>query len=438
MSRDEDRSILRSWTRVSYAVLEGIRVALESLRANLVRSGLTVLGVAIGVVVVVMMAALVTGIRTSVADSIEAAGPRTFFVMRFDLSDIQFTVGPSRPPWWNRPPITLDEARRIDGLPGIERAVFSLGLQDPGAGGGMTLEVDGTRVTGITGAAETESWPAYRRVEFVEGRNFVRAEVNEARSVIVISRRLADDLFQGTPPLGRRVVARAGPGGPTPLTVVGVFEPSGGVFDDQVPHIAIVPFTVGLRRMKVSNQWGQLAVVPRDDISLEAAEDQVIGLLRSLRGLSPGDENNFSVMRSTQLLELFDRFTAVFFAVMIALSSIGLLVGGIGVIGIMMISVTERTREIGIRKAVGATPIEILWQFLVEAGVLTFVGGAVGLLFGIGLAQAIAMFTPVPAFIPLWAIFVSLAAAIFTGMVFGLFPALRAARMAPVQALRHE
>ncbi len=439
MSSSPKRHRLRArLERGGYGILEGIRIALASLRSNAIRSGLTILGVAIGVLVVVLMASIVSGIRSSVAEAIEAAGPRTFFVMRFDLTDIQFTVGPSRPPWWGRPPITFDEVRRIDALPAIERSVFSIGLQDPGSPGGVTIEYQGTRITGVAGAAESESWPEYRTVEFVAGRNFVQAEVAEARSVVVISRRLADDLFNGAPGVGERVRMSAGSGRPTPLTVVGVFEPAGTIFDDQVPHIALTPYTVGLRRMKVSDQWGQVAVVPADDVALEVAEDQVISLMRSIRGLAPGEPNNFAIVRSTQLLDLFDRFTAVFFAVMIALSSIGLLVGGVGVIGIMMISVTERTREIGIRKAVGATPSEILWQFLVESAVLTFLGGAAGLLTGVAISRALVAFSPIPAYIPLWAIGVSLGAAIVTGMLFGLAPALRAARMEPVRALRHE
>jgi putative ABC transport system permease protein len=167
-------------------------------------------------------------------------------------------------------------------------------------------------------------------------------------------------------------------------------------------------------------------------------EDQVTGLLRSIRGLAPGEPNDFSILRSTQLLELFDQFTGVFFIVMLALSSVGLLVGGVGVVGIMMISVTERTREIGIRKAVGATGGEILWQFLVEAGFLTMLGGAAGLLLGAGLAWGVAAATPIPAAVPLWAALAGLSMAALTGMVFGLVPAARAARMEPVDALRYE
>jgi putative ABC transport system permease protein len=181
-----------------------------------------------------------------------------------------------------------------------------------------------------------------------------------------------------------------------------------------------------------------MVVIPRDDVDLLEAEDQVIGLMRGMRGLAPAAENDFSIMRSTQILELFDRFTAVFFIIMISLSSVGLLVGGVGVVGIMLISVTERTREIGIRKSLGATKGEILWQFLAEAGALTFLGGAIGILFGGGLAYLIAWLTPLPASVPMWAVAAALVVAAFTGVVFGIVPAARAAGMDPVTALRYE
>lgn len=425
--------------RILYGAGEGVRIALASIRENLFRSGLTILGIAIGVTVVVLMAALVTGIRGSVVEGIEAAGPRNFFVMRFDLSDIQIRVGGGdRPPWWNRPPVTVDEARRVEGLPAVHRAVISFGLQDPGSEGGMTVAYDGTRIRGVIGAAETEGWIDYRDVTFIQGRNFVGPEVEEARNVVVVSGRLAETLFGDGEPVGQRIRASAGAAQDVPLTVVGVFDPPPNIFEEQIPYLAIVPYTTGLRRLKISDEWGQLAVMPRDAVPLDVAEDQVVALLRSVRGLDPGEPDNFAILRSTQLLDIFDRFTAVFFAVMIALSSIGLLVGGIGVVGVMMISVTERTREIGVRKSVGAHRGEILWQFLVEAGVLTLLGGAGGLAVGGGLAWGVALLTPIPAAIPLWAVGAALAMAAVTGMLFGLLPAIRAARMEPVRALRYE
>ncbi len=420
-------------------LVEGLRIAVQSIGANAFRTGLTILGVAIGVAVVVIMAALITGIRGVVQEGIEAAGPRNFFVTRFDLSEVQLVPdGSGRPEWWSRPPVTVDEARRAAALPAIQNAVISIGLQDPGDSGGMTIEYEQTRITGVLGAAESAAWPEYRLVEFVEGRNFVSIEVEEGRSVVVLTERLAADLFGDQSAVGKRIRVRGSESTEVPLTVVGVVRPGETLFENQTAHIAVLPFTTAIRRMGLSEEWAQMIVVPEPDVSLEVAQDQVIGLLRSMRGLEPGEENSFSLVRSTQLLEFFDRFTAVFFVVMLALSSVGLVVGGVGVIGIMLISVTERTREIGVRKALGARRLGILWQFLVEAAVLTFFGGALGLALGGGLAWFTAYATPIPATVPLWAVAASLTMAVVTGMLFGLAPAARAARMDPVTALRHE
>ena len=160
--------------------------------------------------------------------------------------------------------------------------------------------------------------------------------------------------------------------------------------------------------------------------------------LRSMRALGPSEENDFAIMRSEDMVNLFNQLTGMFFAVMVGLSSIGMLVGGIGVIGIMLISVTERTREIGVRKSIGATRREIKWQFLIEASLLTAAGGAMGLLAGWGVSEGVASLTPLPARIPLWSVFAAVSLAAFTGVLFGMLPAMRASRLPPVDALRYE
>jgi putative ABC transport system permease protein len=415
------------------ALAEGFRIALAAISANKVRASLTILGVAIGVAVVVTMAALITGIRSSVLDAFEAAGPENFVVTRFDMTNVRIiSDGSGRPPWWNKPKITPLEAERIGRLPGVKDAIVDFDMS-------LSISFEGDRVTGVQGGGNSAEWPQYTIGEFTAGRNFIPAEVEQGRGVIVISGPLATELFGKLDPIGKRVRVSAGGRGANQLfTVVGVFDIGEMIFADAVEHFAITPYTAALKRLKANDMFFQVLVIPQDGVPPAEVQDQVISLMRTMRGLGPTEENNFAILRSDQLEDLFNQLTAVFFIVMLALSSVGLLVGGVGVIGIMLISVTERTREIGIRKAVGATRREILWQFLVEAGVLTLLGGASGLLLGALAAAAVESVTPIPASIPLWSVAVALSMAVFTGMLFGLLPAVRAARLEPVDALRYE
>ena len=411
---------------------EGVGIALDSIRANKIRSGLTILGVAIGVGVVVMIAALITGIRTSVMEGFESAGPDNFGVMRFDFSAVRVSFGTRRPPWWDKPVIEPEEAERIARLPAIQDALYNFSFS-------TTMSVDARRVSSVQSTGYSSGWPAYQPGTFAAGRDFTPQEVAQSRPLVVVSLPLAEELFGGLDPLGRKIRVTAGNQAVSEaFTVVGVFEPEENIFSAAIEHWAVFPYKSAMKRLKASIFQANIWIVPRPTAPPGEAIDQVIGAMRSMRGLRPRDENNFAVMRSDQLLEIFNTFIGVFFLIMLALSSVGLLVGGIGVIGIMMISVTERTREIGIRKAVGATRQEIMWQFLVESAVLTLMGGIAGLAIGAGLAEAVAAYTPIPASIPLWAIFVAIAMAIVTGVLFGIAPAYRASRLDPISALRHE
>jgi putative ABC transport system permease protein len=414
-------------------LVEGVRIATDAIRANKTRASLTILGVAIGVAVVVTMAALITGIRTSILEAFEAAGPENFIVTRFDMTDVRIVHdGSGRPPWWNKPRITPLEAERIGELPAVREAVVDFDMS-------LSISFEGRRVRGVQASGNSAGWPRYTIGDFIAGRNFIPAEVEQSRAVLVISRGLAQELFGQLDPIGKRVRVSAGRRGANPLfTVVGVFDTGENVFSEAVQHFAVVPYSTALKRLKANDMFFQVLVVPYEAVPAEEARDQVIGLMRTLRGLAPQEENNFAVIRSDQLVDLFNQLTGVFFIVMLALSSVGLMVGGVGVIGIMLISVTERTREIGIRKAVGAKRREILWQFLVEAGLLTLLGGATGMLIGAVAANAVESATPIPAAIPLWSVGAALAMAVLTGMLFGLLPAVRASRLEPVDALRFE
>ena len=412
---------------------EGLSVAWDAIIANKVRSLLTVLGVAVGVSVVVLIAALMTGLRSTVVEAFETAGPNNFSVSRISLDAIQISGdGDNRPPWWNRPEIEAIEAERLARLPTVAEALFTFNFQ-------ADMEFESRRVQDVLASGYSSGWPAYQPGDFIVGRDFTPAEVNQNRAVVVLSFPLAEELFGQRDPMGRRIrVLNPFRGTQERFTVIGVFQPVDNIFAAAFRYWAVFPWTAAERRLRQSAWQASILVVPKDSVTLDRARDDVIAALRGMRGLRPSEENNFSTVSSAQIVDILNQVTGVFFLVILLLASAGLLVGGVGLIGIMLISVTERTREIGVRKAVGATRREILWQFLVESGMLTACGAGVGMMIGGGGAFAVAAWTPLPAAIPLWAVGAALGMATVTGMVFGLLPAYRASRLEPVVALRHE
>jgi putative ABC transport system permease protein len=220
--------------------------------------------------------------------------------------------------------------------------------------------------------------------------------------------------------------------------VIGVWVEPDALFQSaDRPRIAM-PHTTFTKVADYWRGWMDFTVIPTETATVQEAQDQVVSALRAKRGLKPGDENTFDVVTQDKLLDTFNGMTRVFFLVMLALSGVGLMVGGVGVVAIMMISVTERTREIGVRKALGATRAEIMFQFLVEAATLTLVGGAAGLILGGLITLGVNKWTPIPAAIPLWSVVAALVASVITGVFFGLYPANRASKLDPVEALRYE
>ncbi len=417
------------------ALFEGLRVAADALRGNWLRAVLAVVGVAVGTGVVVTIAALITGIRSDVLDAVSSSGPDNFVVMPFDFTEVRIsTDGSGRPPWWNRPDISNREVRRIQSLPGVAEAIAAYDFR-------AAIRFESDWLTDVNWRASSPGWAAYIDAELISGRDFTIAEINQARAVMAVSEKLAEALFGQLDPIGKRVRVNAGRRAANELfTVIGVFKPADNVFGELEENFGVVPYTAADKRLKARDRWTFMAVqvVPKENVTRSDAEDQIVSTLRSMRGLGPSEENDFAVIRTEQMIDLFDQLTSMFFAAMVGLSSIGMLVGGIGVIGIMLISVTERTREIGIRKALGGTRRDIMWQFLIEASLLTAFGGAVGLLVGWGASEIVASITPIPTRIPIWSVFAAISLAAVTGILFGLLPALRASKLNPVDALRYE
>lgn len=405
---------------------EGMQLAVDQLRANKFRSALTILGIVVGVATVVAMSAVISGIRGSILESIEAAGPKNFIVSRFDFNDVQIVSDGSRPAWLDNDPITVAEIEAIARLSTVRTAIVDGNVS-------RDITAGNQRLTSVQISSTSVGWTDYTQGAFVAGHDFLPADLTASRPVAVVSEPLAEELFGQLDPVGRTIRI-----GGMPFRIIGVYKLAENIFNSAVKHFAVVPYTSAIKHLGLDQRWLSALVVTADHATQQEAMDQVITYLRVSRGLRPAEPNNFAVIRQEEMVRTFNRITGVFFIVMLALSSVGLMVGGVGVIGIMTIAVTERTREIGIRKAIGATRGEILWQFLVESATVTLIGGAFGLAIGGGLAALVAAVSPIPATVPLWAVAAALVMAAGAGVLFGLWPAWRAARMDPVVALRYE
>jgi putative ABC transport system permease protein len=411
--------------------LEGVTIALEAIRANKVRAALTISGVAVGVFVVVAMGATVHGIQASFKKDLDEFGATTFSITRRNPGINHCDGTDDNCPDRRNPSLSLDEFRAIQALPEIDVAVASIGSSS-------VFTYRNKLIKNVAYDAYTPDWVKTDRADISPGRSFTEGEFAGAAPVVIVNDTLKSQLFGDSDPIGKQIALDG-----KPFLVIGVFHTKAGFLKTlsgrgpDTPR-AIVPMMTAWRHLLVWKGGMQASAQPRADVSQDAAKDAVTALLRAKRGLKPGLPNNFYLVGQDRILDVFNQLFGAIFLVGIALSAVGLLVGGVGVVAIMMISVTERTREIGVRKALGATRATILWQFLVEAATLTSVGAAIGLVIGAALALLIKSTTPIPASIPLSAVVSSLVVSALTGVLFGMMPAARASRLDPVEALRHE
>ena len=408
-------------------MMEGSAIALDSIQANKVRAALTILGVAIGVTVVIAMASAITGINKSITSILEAAGPKTFFVYRYFSGGLNVSDGSDElSPWRRMPWLTVDEAELIRNLPAVRDVNIGEYTNGP-------VSFEGMELKSVAIAGMTPSWNLVNGGDILAGRNYTPMEYAAGARVVIINDKLAQSLFPRRDAIGKRIKIFG-----EPFEVIGLHAEAASLFSNaDEPRLAI-PHTTFTKVADYEKGWMDIAVLPAETATIQEAQDQVTAALRIKRGLRPGEPDNFAVVTQDRVLDTFNKITAAFFVVMIALSSVGLMVGGVGVVAIMMISVTERTREIGVRKALGATRREIMFQFLVEAATLTLVGCIVGMALGALIAWAIRSFTPIPAAVPLLSVVAAVLASILTGVLFGLYPASKASRMDPVEALRYE
>ena len=414
-------------TRVVSQIGQNVAIALSALRASKLRSALTILGVVIGVSTVMTMASLVQGIRDQIVHTIEIAGPTTFYVLKVFS---QTPVDPNRLPKYIRirPDLAQEEAERIRALPGILYA--SLWGQAI-----ARVEYEGARTQKVAVFGSDEGFTVIQGGELSSGRWFTRAEVTGGDAVVVLRDAIADRVFGRLEPIGKLVRV-----GGRPARVIGIYVQPGNIFSPPGSEIgAIIPYRMLNAQFQIDKTNGLwIPVKPKPGVSVADAQAAVTVALRSGRKLRPRDKNTFDLVTQDQVLDTFNNITSVFFLVLIVLSSVALLVGGIGVMAIMMVSVTDRTKEIGLRKALGATTGDIRLQFLVEAATLTGIGGIIGVIAGAAVGKLVTILLDITTGFPVTLTVIAVTSSIVVGVMFGIIPANRAARLDPVDALRYE
>ncbi len=410
-----------------FTMKEGVAIAIDSIRANKVRAGLTILGIAVGVFVVVVISAAVHGINASVAKDLEKTGPTTFFVSRFPISFEACDGTDDTCKWFRNPALSLADVATLNRLPSVRTVGARLDMQ-------RNISYKDRRLAGIQTSGFTGNWQELDGGgDIYPGRSFTPAEATAGDRVVVINDELATQLFGDSDPIDKSIDLAG-----QPFRVLGVYHYQASFLAGGNKPRAIVPIEAARKHLRASFNDIGIAVIPAANSSRAQAIDDVIAAMRGKRAIRPGTDNNFAIITQDQLFDVYNKIFGAFFLVMVVLSAVGLIVGGVGVIAIMMISVTERTREIGVRKALGATRGTILWQFLVEAVTLTGIGAIIGLVVGMLGAFALRTFTPVAASVPPLAIVAALLTSCFTGVLFGMLPAVRASRLDPVTALRYE
>jgi putative ABC transport system permease protein len=412
---------------------ETFLLALDSLRKNTLRSFLTVLGVVIGVATVIGMSSIISGLNSNISSQIEDLGSNLIFVQR-----IPPTIGGRQPPEvFSRKKLTLDDAKAIGEL-SLVKAVAPL-LQyfaiNTNARSFSVRYRDKTAKNTIFVGASAEV-ATVMNLHITAGRWINEADHTHNSNVVVLGHDTADTVFPaGVDPVEKEVEIEG-----QPFRVIGVLEKrkdalqGGSNPNDNVAEMPIGTFW----RLHPEQKDFMFAVKTFSQDDMPRAVEQIEALLRIRRGVPPNKENDFAISTQDTFTDLWNQISSGIFTVMLAISSIALIVGGVGVMNIMLVSVTERTREIGVRKALGATRRQILFQFLAEAMVLTGMGGVIGIILGLLIGKLVDLLTPLPSHVPVWAFATAFIVSVGVGLFFGIWPAVRAARQNPVDALRYE
>jgi putative ABC transport system permease protein len=408
-------------------IKESAAMAIDTLRANKLRSALTILGVSVGVITVIFMVSIIQGLNKAFAEQIESLGSNTIFVSKFEPS---FGRPPSAEEI-HRKDLTMEdaealrrEAPSIVGVSPIHRMIAATVRYND-------KQTDTPILLGVT--------PFY---EFVHsqyigrGRFISDADMTARANVVILGVDVARALFPYEDPLDKEIKIQG-----NPYRIIGVMETLGNFFGQSRDNSVFIPistFDKYYPDLPAPEVVFFVIVRPVSRAAVKSAMDEITDILRRRRRVPRGAPNNFGISSQDSLLDIYNQLTGATALVLTAVSFVALMIGGIGVMNIMLVSVTERTKEIGIRKAVGATRANILWQFLIEAVALTAIGGLAGLAVGEVASLLMNKYSPLPAYVPLWAIGVGIGISAAVGIIFGLWPAWKAARLDPIEALRYE
>jgi len=411
----------------AFEMKEGIIMAWQAIRTNKLRSFLTILGVLIGVASVIGMASIIQGLNNSMSAQIQSLGSNVIYISKYEPG-IHF--GRRSEEERNRKGITYGDALTI------KESCPSVGAVSPQnyyfAPGGNIAKYRQNEARRPSFGGVLPDYEVVNNSFVTDGRFVTESDVHFKTYVCVLGSDVSETLFPNLDPIGKEIRVNG-----DRFAVIGVMEKKSSILGESQNNFILIPYGT-FQKIHPEEEELWLAVRPKSPELIDQTIDEIESVLRRLRGVPADKPNDFALTTQEDLMNTYRKITSAIYGVMVLISSIGLIVGGVGVMNIMLVSVTERTREIGIRKAIGARRRNILWQFLVEASTLSGLGGIIGIIVGILIGQLVNAATPLPASVSFFWIMLAFAVAVSVGLAFGIYPAYRAARVDPIVSLRYE
>ncbi len=402
-------------------LLESLRSALEAIKTNKLRSLLTTLGIIIGVTTVISVISVITGLKQKIATSFSSLGANVLYIQKYP-----WVMGGAGVDWWK---IRQRKNLGMEEYKALKEYGSSFTYVAPQISDRFDVKHGDKKVDGVSVDGTTEDFPEIMNQQVKLGRFLSTDDIQYRRDVCVLGNDVATTLFPDENPVGKtvRINGRV-------FTVIGLLEELGELMGQSMDNVAVIPYTT-MTKFTGRRRSLTITVLAEDE---DEAREEIRWILRRVRRVKEDEEDDFSINSAGALTRQFNQLTRALFIIMVGIAGISLVVGGIGIMNIMLVSVTERTREIGVRKAIGAKSSEILGQFLLESIMICFVGGFIGILLGFSLTKLISLTGNIPFGMPIWAILLGFGFSFIIGVFFGFYPARKAAALNPVEALRYE